>query len=123
MSEMKRFKSDKVFKATISIVSVIGYALFFLLVNKFVRGQTAIFAIFPVIIFGLLYGLWGGIIAGVMSFPANVLLYYLAGDETFLNLLNNYFVFGKVIGQFGQIVIGGVVGQYNRKLIGCHHCG
>jgi PAS domain S-box-containing protein len=64
----------------LAAVSVLVYCLAF--VPLFEQGGTAVLALalFPVVILAWLFGVWGGLLAGVLSIPLNAVLLVLVGE-------------------------------------------
>jgi len=108
--------NKKVSKSLISIFTIIAYIFLFYLLSNLTRDKISAAAIIPVIIFAVLYGLWGGIIAGVSSIPINFVLYMVFREENLNDAFVNYGS-GSIIGHFALIIAGAVVG-YFRDLRG-----
>jgi PAS domain S-box-containing protein len=82
--------------------------LFFYL-SDLTRSRVAAAAIIPVIIFAILYGLWGGIIAGILSLPVNLVLFKIFSGNDLYDVFINYDP-GGIIGHFALIITGSTVG-------------
>ncbi len=65
--------------------------------------SAAVFLILPVILAAWLWGLWGGLVVGLLAFPLNPLLFSLVGYEPGL--------WSRLPAHFGLIVIGIIVGK------------
>ncbi len=81
-------------------------ALFYLIFHFYGRGMPTA-ALVPVIAAGLCYGLRGGILTGVLSFPANSLLLVLCGVDWPERLLGG----GGIAGTIALVVQGALVGR------------
>ena len=77
---MKLLTSKVRLNTFIIIGTSVIYCLIFVLSYFFVGRGVAAVAILPAIVIGLFLGMWGGVIAGALSFPLNILLYYLLGE-------------------------------------------
>jgi len=104
-------KKTALFKAALQILSVVVYCLLFFLLNKYLPKQVAILAIITVITAGLLYGFRGGVIAGILVMPLNIILYYTASKDDFLTVLHWCSTGGRLLGQLGEVLIGAIVGR------------
>jgi PAS domain S-box-containing protein len=66
--------------------SLLVYLVLFLLTYRETGGTTAALGLAPVALSGWLLGRWGGLLAGVLIVPVNMLLLYLAGSPTWADL-------------------------------------
>jgi len=104
------FANKVLWKKVALAVSILAYAALFLYLNTFFSRQVAVVAVLPVMMAGVLYGMWAGIAAGLLSFPANVVLYALSEQHGLLAEFSAYGG-GRVLGQCSVILIGGVIGR------------
>lgn len=98
-------------------VTVALYAATVLLWGPDLAISSNYLVIFPVITAALGYGLRGGLLAGVLGLPANLLLFSLLGHP-------EYSPASKVIAEISGLVIGGALGylaDYYRGLAGEIH--
>lgn len=97
-------------RAKIVITAVVAIAhilLFPLIVNSLGPAGSAL-VIFPVAIIARIWGFWGGVLAGLIAAPANVLLFNLMGSPITFR--------GGVSGAVTVIVLGAVVGWLSDLL-------
>lgn len=92
-------------------LTVIFYTVLFLLIYNILGRGVGALAIIPVLVIGWLSGLWGGIIAGILSFPFNLLILNLLKDEGIKSFVARA---GGVAGTIALVLIGGVVGRMSE---------
>jgi two-component system sensor histidine kinase BarA len=93
---------------SISLISLILYILAFPIILRVVGPAGSALVIFPVGITARIWGLRGGIIAGVISTPINILLFNFFGDPITLR--------GGISGAFTVIILGAVIGWLSDLL-------
>ncbi len=99
----------RTYRLSIAIGSILLYVMLFLLFHS-VYHFTAmpILSVIPVIVIGWLYGPLIGVLAGLLSFPFNVLMFTIAG----ISLVNNMLVTGPgIAGTIGNMLIALIVGR------------
>ena len=102
--------NKKIFNIGTSIFVITAYILLFCFLAYFTENRIAAFGIIPVIIFAILYGLWGGIITAVLIFPVNLVLYQIISGNDLYDIVINYDP-GGIIGHCALIITGATVGH------------
>jgi len=101
-------RTGKQTKAFFILCTIAIYTVIFLLIYKILGRGIGALAIIPVIAIGWSLGLWGGIAAGILSFPFNLVLLNLLNDEGIQSFVARA---GGVAGTMALVLIGGVVGR------------
>ena len=63
--------------------AVLFYILCFIFLSDILMVSTNYFVLIPMFFAAALFGLWGGIISGVIALPMNLLLFWLFGDISY----------------------------------------
>lgn len=92
----------------LTLFSFFIYVIFFALIYQFYGQAMAISATIPVIVVGWFYGLMPGICAGILSYPVNILMYFLFGAEGVEGMVVGG---GGISGTFALILIGAIIGR------------
>lgn len=93
-------------RTALAAVAVVVYGAAFLpLYDRAGVGVSAL-ALFPVVVYGWLFGAWGGLLAGIVSVPLNALLLSAAGEPGWAVVLAP----GGAEGSALVLVVGAVVG-------------
>jgi PAS domain S-box-containing protein len=103
MSKMKRMLCSR---AALALVAWVAYALVFIPLHRLVGLAVAALAILPVVVMGWLFGMRSGLLAGLLTFPLNILLTALVTGTRWY-MLTPQALFGTVL----ILLIGGVVGR------------
>ena len=98
-------------RIVIVLPALAGYVAVFLLLYVLTGRGIGALAILPVIAIGWSLGMWGGALAGVLSFPLNVLLMHQLGEKALQRLTSEG---GGVVGTLALILIGAVVGRLSE---------
>lgn len=99
-------KNNKV----ISVVSIIAYLSLFPILYDLFAGLAGAFAIIPVILVAISFGIKGGIIIGILVYPINTLLFNLVG----LSGLNVVAKESGMLPTLSTAVIGGIIGYISE---------
>jgi PAS domain S-box-containing protein len=103
MSKMKRVLGSK---AILGLGAWVAYVLVFILLYPVVGPTMAALAILPVVVMGWLFGLRTGSLAGLLSFPLNMLLMAVVTGTAWA-MMNPGGLFGSVL----ILLIGAMVGR------------
>ncbi len=76
-------KLNNLVKALILGGAVLFYILCFIFLSDILMVSTNYFVLIPMFFAAALFGLWGGIIAGLIALPMNLLLFWLFGDVSY----------------------------------------
>ena len=107
---MAVFKNSGTLKVTIISITWIVYCLLFVFLHLKFGPRVAALAVVPTIISGLLFGMWGGMIAGVFSFILHIPLYLLMGEDLLPTFIK-YYKGAITVEQLSVVAIGGIVGR------------
>ena len=91
----------------LTLGATVAYVLVFLALRGPLGNTAAILAILPVIAAAWLFGLRGGLLAGILSFPLNSLLVVLFLDSNW----SEWFQSGGALGSAALMVVGGAAGR------------
>jgi two-component system cell cycle sensor histidine kinase/response regulator CckA len=70
-------------KLSLSLIVTLIYGFTFLLLYQWVGKSAIALSLLPVLIVANLFGLWGGLLAGLVSYPFNTMLFIISGDAQF----------------------------------------
>lgn len=76
-------KLNNLVKALILSGAVLFYILCFIFLSDILMVSTNYFVLIPMFFAAALFGLWGGIISGVIALPMNLLFFWLFGDLSY----------------------------------------
>jgi len=85
------------------IAAAAAYAALVLCLGRALAVSANYFVIIPVIVSAVAFGFWGGLAAGVLGLPANLLLFHLLGHPEFSPA-------SKPIAEFSGVVLGAALG-------------
>ncbi len=97
-------------KSVIILLSIAAYVFGFTYFYRWSGQAVEIFIVLPILAAAYCFGLLWGILAGSISYPANLLLFYLFAEPG-----NGLFQHTRIIGWLAMILIGALVG-YIRNL-------
>lgn len=103
--------SEKRIKIFLIFFTITIYTVLFLFTYKIIGQGVGALAIIPVITLGWILGLWGGLCAGILSLPFDLILLNLLGSEGFQSFVTQA---GGVAGTLALVLIGGVVGRLSE---------
>lgn len=95
-------------KASITIVAALLYVLAFPFLFSSTGAAGTALVILPVAVIGWVWGLWGGILAGLLAMPLNAILIELAGDHLTIR--------GSISGAITVLILGAVIGWLSDLL-------
>ncbi len=111
VNDMKQATVKKInykITAVLIVLSILFYVGTFIIMYLTVGRQMSISGLIPVVVIGWLFGLWPGILTGVLSLPANVALRLLVGA----GLTDEGYTLGtSIIGTVAIVLIGAIVGR------------
>ena len=113
---MERRKNRRLLHGSIALLATCAYIIVFIFFFIIMGRGVAAIAILPVMVFGFLYGLWGGILAGILSFPLNLLLYQILGEDVLRSVVADYGV-GTALGQVVVVAIGGITLENAKHVV------
>jgi signal transduction histidine kinase/DNA-binding response OmpR family regulator len=93
-------------RAAIALGTWVVYALAFIPLYHLVGASAPIVVLLPAIAVGGLFGMWGGLFAGLLAFPLNVLLLRLVGEAGWGMMTP-----GGLMGSTFVALVGAVVGR------------
>jgi PAS domain S-box-containing protein len=102
--------SKKAVNVATVLAITITYTVLFLVVHQYSGKGIAAIAIIPVIAAGLFWGLWGGISAGVLCLPINLIFYWFLDEGPIIGIIRNCTI-GTMLGHISLIFVGAVVGR------------
>ncbi len=94
-------------KPVLLLLSVAVYAAVFVLMHLLFGHAMAIASVIPAVAAGWLYGLWYGVVVGVLTFPVNCLMCAAVG----VDWVDRIIIKGGFIGTVAVVLIGAVVGR------------
>jgi diguanylate cyclase (GGDEF)-like protein len=101
---LKSTKTSFILSASV----LVAYALVYLPLYPALAEATNLLALVPVVVAAWLFGMRGGLLVGVLSFPINVLLMQLVGAHAVWESLNSS---SEWFGQVAITVVGALVGR------------
>lgn len=104
-------KLNNLVKALILGGAVLFYLLCFAFLSDVLRVSTNYFVLIPMFFAAALFGLWGGIISGVVALPMNLLLFRLFGE---LSYAPASLLIAQVFGTLTGFVLGYLSSFYSR---------
>src|SRR4030042_6891217 len=89
------------------LLTLIFYGVIFGLIEPIIGLPLAVLMILPVTTAGWLFGVWGGLIIGILSLPVNIFLVTLAGETNLASVIGG----GGLFWHAGVLFVGVVTGR------------
>ena len=97
-------------KSVIILVSIAAYLFGITCFYRWSGQEVEIFIVLPILAAAYCFGLLWGILAGIISYPVNALLFYLFAESG-----NGLFQPERIIGWLAMILIGAIVGYIRNR--------
>jgi DNA-binding NtrC family response regulator/signal transduction histidine kinase len=107
---MVKLEYTRKLKILIMTITTIVYCFLFVFLHIEFGPRVAALAVVPTIIAGRLFGMWGGMIAGVLCFILHIPLYVVLGEEVLPSFIR-YYSGAITVEQLSVVAIGGIVGR------------
>ncbi len=104
-------------KGTILLLSLCIYIIAFTAIAFTLGKAMAIAAIIPVVVVGRLWGMIPAVIAGLLTFPVNMLMHLLTGCDITSNMLAGG---TGIIGTLSLVLVGAIVGKMRDLSLQLH---